>query len=214
MVSGGGWGRLKNLYPTKKTQWELDDGFSALGNQIRIRSAAQSLTSITDKHWNDKRLDEEKSSAWIQKYRGNLFPDRPFKTNMGNMCRQINFWESSINNHLLPHFLTLSKLWYTAYDCLIYKQCFHEANSNQRLLQISMHCQRLENRVFSLSKSEVEHKLMLHWFSAQIFFQLDSVLFSAVHMASCIFSTSPNRVHKTTVKQMVISPSDSLTFEK
>lgn len=40
--------------------------------------------------------------------------------------------------------------------------------------------------------------------------------FFAVHMASCIFSifTSPNRVHKTTVKQMVISPGDSLTFEK
>lgn len=135
-------------------------------------------SGLLHNHWPPSQINTEMTKGLMKKnhqlefrnIEGNLFPDRPFKTNMGNMCRQINFWESSINNHLLPHFLTLSKLWYTAYDCLIYKQCFHEANSNQRLLQISMHCQRLENRVFSLSKSEVEHKLMLHWFSAQIFF--------------------------------------------
>lgn len=61
-------------------------------------------------------------------------------------------------------------------------------------------------------------KYRTSWCSAdsQLLFPLDSVPFSALHMASCIFSifTSPNWVHKTTVKQMVISPVDSLTFEK
>lgn len=56
---------------------------------------------------------------------------------------------------------------------------------------------------------------MPHWFPAQLL-EPDSVPFSALHISSFIFSisTSTNRVRKTTVKQMVFSPRDSLTFEK
>lgn len=53
------------------------------------------------------------------------------------------------------------------------------------LQKISM-LPEIENWVFSLSESEVEHKLMLHWISAQ-FFALDSVLFSPLHIASYIW---------------------------
>lgn len=165
----------------------------------------------------DDKMIKSSNKRQLPSY--HVFCDIPF--NIINVISLADIYLCKISSrkkHLLTYSYTLHKLPYPTHCMIAWSTNNASMEQIQRamtMLQKISTLPEIENWVFSLSESEVEHKLTLHWISAQ-FFALDSVLFSPLHMARYIFSfsTSPNRVHKTTVKQIVTSPRGSLTFEK
>ncbi len=147
-----------------------------------------------------------------------FFPLYPFGIIMFNIYCQIYFWESPVEITICFHiFLPCINFdiqhmiaWYINSASIKQIQISHDFAPTDR-----PHCHRWETGFSHYQKLKQSTSWCFTDFQLS-FLSLTVYPFSARHMASCIFSfsTSPNRVHKTTVKQMVISLRDCLTFEK